>query len=328
MGSHEYDSSRNSQPDASASLLHRGNFIQRHPVASAVGGVVLAAVAYSGYQLSTWIQDMKPSLGGTDKDSEISVETLTIEPINFDCRSFTVFDTSGSSVRTTLHAAGRDISFIGYGADMPEGRVIMQACSPNTEISTELKDDTKIVNIPLSGMTFNSSFHEPDTRIVNDNTAVTQILGGAIDVGGGVIKAGCNVISLGEVQETCEKLKVISRWNEEVKADLQRSFRVRVLEEVQNQCAPQEWSSQVAAITDAYKEQAVEQGGDPDDVEVRFVDDNGNETDRVPDFSNNTVETLITKGVISATTPGAPELVFENLHCTKLTGGYKPKYPQ
>lgn len=305
---------------------HHGGYRNKLVAAGAVGVLVTGGVL----AVKKWASDALPQQVAAPDDSEIKIETVDIEPVAFDCRSFTVFDNSGSTARTKYSVAGIDMDFTGYGAVMESGRSVLQACAPEPEIKVTPttingKPGTE-VSIDVTSMTFTSFFNEGDTKIVKSPPVMSQFGGSFIDFGSATAKATCNVLSLGQAQDKCEALDVVADWNNGNQAELDRSLRVAVLQETQTVGGSLEWTNQQAAMTDSYRRQAAEEGKDPNSVRVEFVDAAGNPTDAVPDFTRSTLDKLYDEGVLQKKGDG-PDIEFSNVQAKQMPGGYQAEYP-
>jgi hypothetical protein len=304
----------------------------RRPSPGRIVGAVAALTAVAGGIVGVRSCDERlPQQIGTPKSSVVNAKTIKIQPEDFDCRSETVYDTSGSTARTEYRINNHNLSFTGYGADMTSGRMVMQACAPDISIDVTTNGSSKkLVKIKLSSMAFDSQFNEANTEVLEIDPPVTQALGGAVNILSAGAREACHLAGLisPAVSRRCQVVNAVSQWNNTQAANLQRSLRVAVLEKTQQQCGPLEWKSEKAAISDAYKQQAIDQGGKANMVSVEFVDNQGRVSTATPDFTTSTLDDLYTAGTLNEQAPGSPQLVFNDVHCTALPGGYKPEYPQ
>ena len=326
------------QPQSHMSFMNqmRGDDSERGGIsrrAAVVGGVATGIVAL-GFGGALWLKGQLPGFPdqtAAPEDSEISVETLAIEPVNFECRSTTLFDVSDSKVRTKYELSDR-IKIAGYGSVMEEGVIKLDTCAEGTGIETEVREidgkKVKVVKVRRDSMIFNASFVDSQTLVVPSNPPETKILGGAIDLLSGGAELGCkgfNRLPIG-TDVDCDKIRVISSWKETDQGELQRALRVNVLEKAQQQCAPTEWRSQYLATRDSYKQQAVDKGLPHESVELEIVDEDGKPTTETPDYTKSTVQQLKDKGVLTKESEGSPIVEFESVTCAPLEGGYQPKF--
>jgi hypothetical protein len=314
----------------------------RNRIAAGAAGVGLFfAGGVTGYlvndRLGNALDGLLPDQQGVPDSSQISADRIHLAPKELDCHSASVYDISGSTIRTAYKLGRFNVG--GYGARITEGKVAKLTCveGSGVQITDGERDGkkVKVVNIEIDKVRSTTDISDGDTVIQRVNPPTTKVAGAVIDVASVYVETACRGVAFiaGADREQCAKLGLASTWNERNQAELESGFRARTEQFVQEECGRAGWATEQHAFIDGYKQQAVEQlaGNDPvkaaqaaELVDVRFTNFGQPTTDE-PDFKKSVWDEEYANGVLNQRLPGTPELEFVGGKCTQ-TQTYQPKF--
>jgi hypothetical protein len=286
-----------------------------------IGAVVALALVVLGAIAGPKLGDVLPRQLPNAEDSHISAKLLNIVPRAVDCRTQAVYDVSGSSALTKYQIG--NLTLDGFGATIQSGQVVRSGCfnsagvHPHDEV--EEGRDIKYIDLEVTEWVYDTNLAE-SAVIVDTNPDLTDFAKGVLATVRSAGSAGCKLAARIPnspfAANDCKGLLAFTNWDVQQQAVLRSALTKQTNQYVQIDCARTSLRQEKIAIVQSYKDLAVSQNVNPDDVKVRFVDTDGKETEDSPDFTKSVKDNLYKDGMVEREAMGSPNLQFTNSPCS------------
>jgi hypothetical protein len=286
-----------------------------------VGGLVVVALVVVAVLASTKINDMLPRQLPDAANSRVSAKLLNLVPRAVDCRTQAVYDVSGSSALTKYQIGTLTVD--GFGATIQSGQVVRSGCfnSAGVRLHDEVEQDrdVKYIDLKVTEWVYDTNLTD-SAVIVDTNPDLTDFAKGVLATVRSAGSTGCKLA--GQIPSSpftandCKGLLAFTSWDVQQQALLRSALTKQTNQYVQVDCARTSIRLEKQAIVQSYKDLAISQNINPDDVKVRFVDQDGNETEDAPDFTKSVKDNLYKDGVVEREAMGSPALSFTNTACS------------
>lgn len=286
-----------------------------------VGGLVVVALVVVAVLASTKINDMLPRRLPDAEDSHVSAKLLALVSRAVDCRTQAVYDVSGSSALTKYQIGTLTVD--GFGATIQSGQVVRSGCfnSAGVRLHDEVEQgrEVKYIDLTVTEWVYDTNLAD-SAVIVDTNPDLTDFAKGVLATVRSAGSTGCKLAaripSSPFTADDCKGLLAFTSWDVQQQALLRSALTKQTNQYVQVDCARTSIRLEKQAIVQSYKELAISQNIDPDDVKVRFVDKDGHETEDPPDFTKSVKDNLYKDGVVEREAMGSPALTFTNAPCS------------
>lgn len=285
-----------------------------------ISAVVVVALVAIGVIVGTKLDDVLPRQLPNAEESHISAKLLSILPRAVDCRTQAVYDVSGSSALTKYQIGASTVD--GFGATIQSGQVVRSGCfnragvHPHDEV--EEGRDVKYIDLQITEWVYDTNLAE-SAVIVDTNPDLTDFVKGVLATVRSAGSAGCKLAARIPnspfAADDCKGLLTFTFWDVQQQALLRSALTKQTNQYVQVECARTSLRLEKLAIIQSYKDLAASQNVNPDDIKVRFVGQDGKETEDPPDFTKSVKDNLYKDGIVERDALGSPNLQFTNPPC-------------
>ena len=286
-----------------------------------IGAMVALGLIVIGVIGGTKLGDVLPRQLPDPEESHISARLLRIVPRAVDCRTQAVYDVSGTSALTKYQIGTLTVD--GFGATIQSGQVVRSGCfnSAGVHSHDEVEEgrDVKYIDLDVTEWVYDTNLAD-SAVIVDTNPDSTDFAKGVLATVRSAGSAGCKLTAripnAPFVADDCKGLLAFASWDVQQQAVLRSALTKQTNQYVQTDCARTSLRLEKQAIVQSYKELATSQKVNPNDVKVRFVGNDGNETEDPPDFTKSVKDNLFKDGMIEREAMGSPKLQFTDTPCS------------